>query len=200
MAKSRVDVPKAVRERVLSEFHHRCSICGADRPQLHHIDENPGNNEPQNLLPLCPNHHLTDQHNPTAPVAPEKLGLFRRYKDPVILSSQFHPLYLRLLHLLALEAEPDLDHVRVSNIELIAFVNALKMGGFYHARIADLVTDSPQAWLLTDPEHLWQAKRREQDAAHRKKLLDNRTEVIDLVIEMLRYQDWQPPVQLTGRR
>lgn len=97
--KKRLPIPRAVRDSVLREFSHRCAICGADRPQIHHIDEDPSNNDPVNLLPICPNCHLTDQHNPTAPADPQKLALFRRYKDPTILSPQFEPLFSRASYL-----------------------------------------------------------------------------------------------------
>lgn len=59
-AKKRTSIPKAVQEKVLKEYAHKCSVCGAPHPQLHHIDEDPSNHSPHNLLPLCPNCHLTD--------------------------------------------------------------------------------------------------------------------------------------------
>src|ERR1035441_2967653 len=89
MPSRRPAILRPARERVLSEFCHRCPICGGEKPQVHHIDENPTNNDLLNLLPLCPNCHLTDQHNPTAPMVPAKLALFRKFKDPTILSPQF---------------------------------------------------------------------------------------------------------------
>ena len=89
-------IPALIRKGVLSEFNQRCAICGADRPHVHHIDANPRNSDPLNLIPLCPNCHLTDQHNPTASMHPEKLRLFRRYKDPLILSHQFEPVFRRM--------------------------------------------------------------------------------------------------------
>jgi 5-methylcytosine-specific restriction endonuclease McrA len=79
MPKDRPAIPKAVRESVLSEFNHRCAVCGEDKPQVHHIDEDPSNNDPMNLIPLCPNCHLIDQHNPTVPINARRLRLFRRY-------------------------------------------------------------------------------------------------------------------------
>ena len=72
---ARQTLPKAKRESILREFNHRCAICGSDRPHIHHIDEDATNNELENLLPLCPNCHLLDQHNPTSPVDPRKLYL-----------------------------------------------------------------------------------------------------------------------------
>ncbi len=36
----------------------RCYVCGFDKiVAIHHIDENKKNNDPSNLIPLCPNHH-----------------------------------------------------------------------------------------------------------------------------------------------
>jgi hypothetical protein len=35
-----------------------CVVCGFDKiVAVHHIDENHDNNDPKNLIPLCPNHH-----------------------------------------------------------------------------------------------------------------------------------------------
>ena len=42
----------------LQHWKHECVICGFDKiVAIHHIDENHDNNDPQNLIPLCPNHH-----------------------------------------------------------------------------------------------------------------------------------------------
>ena len=42
-------------------FHHwerKCVICSFDKiVEVHHLDENRNNNDPKNLVPLCPNHH-----------------------------------------------------------------------------------------------------------------------------------------------
>ena len=52
---------------VRSLFNHHCARCGLEcsRPkgsreflQVHHIDENPGNNDLENLIPLCARCHL----------------------------------------------------------------------------------------------------------------------------------------------
>ena len=35
-----------------------CALCGFDKiVDLHHLDSNPKNNDPENLVGLCPNHH-----------------------------------------------------------------------------------------------------------------------------------------------
>ena len=48
-------------------FNHHCAKCGEhckdaevpeQRLQVHHIDENPGNNQIENLIPLCARCHL----------------------------------------------------------------------------------------------------------------------------------------------
>lgn len=50
----------AIRYRTIALQHHdeKCVICGFDKiVAIHHIDENKQNNDPKNLIPLCPNHH-----------------------------------------------------------------------------------------------------------------------------------------------
>jgi len=42
----------------LQNHEHQCVVCGFDKiVAIHHIDENKKNNDPRNLIPLCPNHH-----------------------------------------------------------------------------------------------------------------------------------------------
>lgn len=46
--------------RTIAKRHHelKCVICGFDKiVAIHHIDQNKQNNDPTNLIPLCPNHH-----------------------------------------------------------------------------------------------------------------------------------------------
>lgn len=40
-------------------YHQKeCIICGENKiVEVHHMDENKGNNNPDNLVPLCPTHH-----------------------------------------------------------------------------------------------------------------------------------------------
>jgi|TARA_R110002096_G_scaffold91501_1_gene207013 hypothetical protein len=51
---------KAVRYRTICFQNHpkECIVCGFDKiVEVHHRDHNHSNNEPMNLIPLCPNHH-----------------------------------------------------------------------------------------------------------------------------------------------
>lgn len=46
--------------RSLCFLYHekRCCVCGEDKIiSVHHYDENHDNNEPSNLIPMCPTHH-----------------------------------------------------------------------------------------------------------------------------------------------
>lgn len=192
-SKKRVSVPSSVKGAVLREFNHRCAICGADRPQIHHIDENPGNNDPGNLLPICPNCHLTDQHNPTVPTNPEKLALFRQYKDPAILSPQFEPLFARLTFLARITDRTHVEELGKKVDELLAFVIHLEMGKFYARAISELLK-APSRGSVTilggPPDPHEEEEEREFDSDYRQQLRSAQPEVYRLVVELLRYQNW----------
>jgi len=55
MAKDRVTIPSDVAARVLFASDNTCCVCREPgrAVQLHHIDEDPGNNDPDNLCVLC---------------------------------------------------------------------------------------------------------------------------------------------------
>ena len=196
MAKKRVPAPVRVREAVLKEYNHRCAMCGANQPHIHHIDEDPSNNDPENLLPLCPNCHLSDQHNPTASVGPELLALFRKHKDPTILLPQFLPLYSRVTFLFEVEPGDDSTQgLRAHVDELVGFVASLEMGDFYAKRLGQLLNEPRRAsiTILGDPAS--EARTREAHRINRSKYRDqlcaNVGDVIELVVEMLRFQSWR---------
>ena len=199
MTKTRVPPPKAIRDAVMNEFNHKCAICGKERPQVHHIDEDPSNNDPLNLIPLCPNCHLIDQHNPTGIVDPAKVRIFREYKDPAILTPQFHTLFVRLKFL---------DHVLDTQTpyalqkraeELVAFVAELEMGKFYSPQIHNLTKPRQYSHRATGGSgataELQVAQQREA-AEFREQLRNVRSRVVHLVVELLRFQSWglaKPP-------
>lgn len=195
MKKQRKSIPAATKAAVMKEFRQLCAICGKASPQIHHIDEDPGNNDPDNLLPLCPNCHLLDQHNPTAQIDPRKLKLFRRYKDPLILSPQFEPLFRRMRFILdALDRRFDYDQDSGMAYELVDFVSNLEMGAFYSGKLKKLICDFGAAvsMLDGDPEHhaQWLAI---EEASYEECLDRGAAEAVDLLVELLRYQRWEVP-------
>jgi hypothetical protein len=192
MAKTRLTIPKVIRDAVLKEFNHRCAICGTDRPQVHHIDEDPSNNDLLNLIPLCPNCHLVDQHNPTIPMDAEKLRLFREFKDPAILKPQFHPLFIRIKYLSSITDDDDISDLKNRSQELIDFVAALEMGTFYSKKI-DSLLHVARFWDVSggDDSAQYRAAQHEKRARlYREKLRNAKDEVYSLIVELLRFQKW----------
>lgn len=63
MAKRRIPIPEDVAARVLFRSDRRCCVCRvAGKPvQIHHIDEDPSNNDPANLAVLCLDCHRDTQ-------------------------------------------------------------------------------------------------------------------------------------------
>lgn len=55
--KKRTKPPNKVTDDILFRADHKCCICRLIdvNPQLHHIDEDPANNNPDNLAPVCSN-------------------------------------------------------------------------------------------------------------------------------------------------
>mgnify|MGYP001583000801 CR=1 FL=1 len=207
MAKRRNNVPKKIKETVLKEYKHKCAICGANDPQLHHIDENPSNNGIENLIPLCPNCHLKDQHNPTAGIDIGILKLFRKYKDPVILSHQFVPIYRRFNYLYDLKDEDNIDSVKGRTNELIGFIRHFGMGDFYAHQIERLLRDpiNKLESILNKPEvKLYGANDKiKYVSEHYGILRENIEKAESLIVELLRYQNWIMPanyqLKLTAR-
>lgn len=169
MKKTRVAIPKAVSESVMKEYHHKCAMCGRHEPQLHHIDENPSNNDASNILPLCPNCHLQDTHDPTAPYDSEKLRLFRRCKDPFILDPRFHPIWTRIALCRAQLFDRGSVYSHNPWTDLLNFVRTFEKGAYYADRLVNAFSEySPQ------PESFF-------------------LKVEDARVEMLRYQGWERP-------
>ena len=195
MTKSRKNIPKATKEKILREFNHRCAVCGADRPQLHHIDENPENNDIINIIPLCPNCHLNDQHDPTQSLDSVKLALFRKYKDPHILKPQFHPLFTRLRFLFTLPDHSDALNLDEKAEELVDFVYEMEMGSFYAKKIAALIrmTHSPTVLAVGNPEseRFWKETRENDKRNYLSQIEKVRDQAVGLIIELLRYQNWK---------
>jgi hypothetical protein len=172
---------------LLTEYNHQCAICGAARPQIHHIDENPSNNKLENLVPLCPNHHLSDQHNPTTKIPEQRLALFRKYKDPQILCPEFSPLYQRFSFLLNRPIASNYTDLANHSHDLIRFVEHLQMGGYYAGALRPLLDWN---WQRPYAEGEREAFQAEQEQRYQAQLSQHADRVVELLVEQLRYQLW----------
>lgn len=194
MSKNRSSIPKAIREQVLKEFNHRCAIYGGDNPHIHHIDGDPTNHDPINLIPLCPNCHIRDQHDPTKAVDKGILALFRIHRDPSILTPQFYPLYIRLHFLESIAPQTEVEQLQSMIEELLDFIAELEMGSFYSKKIGTLLEKSKQARIIIigDPEserHYAESIKRE-NKEFIQKVINNKDLVVSLATELLRFQKW----------
>ena len=190
---TRAPIPKKVKDAVLDEYSHRCAVCGGDRPHIHHIDEDATNNAAANLLPLCPNCHLKDQHNPTRKVEIGKLQLFRAHKDPAILRPQFHPIFVRQRFLEAVEPRAEsTDHLSRQAQELVELVSEMEMGTFYAKRLTELLGSANPVAIMAFGQNDAAIDRQfvKLYTDHRDRLRANKDAVQALLVEMLRYQPW----------
>ena len=55
MSKKRIPIPRETADELLVNCKHSCCICEHWGVEIHHIDGNPANNDPDNLIPLCGN-------------------------------------------------------------------------------------------------------------------------------------------------
>ena len=185
---ARKPMSEKLKETIKKEFNYKCAICGSDNPHMHHIDENHANDEIDNLLPLCPNCHLSDQHNPTRKIEIPQLQLFRKYKDPAILKPQFHPIYKRILFLELLSEDNKLD----DNVkELMKFIETFEKGTFYAEKIEELIAyNFVVSFSMNESSVERENRNRERNIKHKEYIIKNRDKAIDLIIELLRYQKW----------
>ncbi len=191
MAKQRTHIPKRISEEVLKEFNYRCAKCGADRPHLHHIDENPANNDALNIIPLCPNCHLVDQHNPTRFADPNKLKLFRKHKDPAILKPEFDPLFRRLQFFNTEHNNHSLEELENMAIELCEFIWTFEKGEFYAKKVGELIIPRDLITYNTNvPRFRTKSGYLTKTEDYRRELQKKQEKVHTLVVEMLRYQPW----------
>ncbi len=202
MAKNRSSIPKQVSESVLKEYRHRCAVCGRHDPHLHHLNEDPTDHDPHNLLPLCPNCHLQDAHDPTTPPHPYKLRLFRKYKDPLILDPRFHPIFCRMLFL----RDDKLAEIAPGAInrlggDLLEFVAHFKMGGFYRKKLKDVARNHFALYAekcSLEGRPLTQQHIRNDPALRAESYEYRNAQVESLVVELIRYQEWTAkPTQQT---
>ena len=194
-------VPKAVQDAVKKEYSHLCAICGAPNPQLHHIDEDRSNHDPENLIPLCPNDHLGPHHNPHLAIGIRRLQFFRIHKHPAILKRQFYPLFDRLGFLETLDVCTDRLELDKAGDELHRLVRSHEHGRFYGDEIQKLVqrpryvarldVGSGRAPGPSQVKKEEDERRRQEDLeGFRSQLVQNRDRIHQLVVELLAFQPW----------
>ena len=174
MRKTRTNIPRKIREAVLKEYHHKCSVCDASEPtpELHHIDEDPSNHDSLNVLPLCPNCHRSKLN-------PKILSVFRKYKSREMLSIQFDQLFNKASLIFDLSEDEYYPSCYVLGKDLVAFVHTLKKGKYYAPKLNELIRVLPQADIET-PEQ-W-----------RDFLKQRHEEIMRLIVELLPFQNWNP--------
>ena len=193
MPRKRARIPKSIKDSILLEYNHKCAICGKERPQLHHIDKNPNNNDPNNIIPLCPNCHLTDQHNPTADIDMGILKLFRVYKDPILLTPQFYPIYRRFRYLYELKENDLLQNILAKANDLIGFIRSFNSGEYYAHQVEILLRD-PLKRCQIELHEIGTGKYGTTEDIMKKYvgIIKNNVKPAEhLLVEQLRYQGWK---------
>jgi hypothetical protein len=130
---TRVPIPAAVRREILIEASYRCAVPRCMTPlaiDVHHIDENPANNDPSNLIALCPTCHSAF-HRKTY-----SIEAIRFWK---LMLQQLNAAYDRntinlLLMLARLEEESDWKKFEVTGDGFLAF-SALLASGLINVNI-----------------------------------------------------------------
>ena len=107
--------------------------------------------------------------------------------DPQVLSPQFDPIFQRLRFLLVpFDGEND-GVLSGLGVELASFVEGFSMGAYYSSRIMSL-TSWPQPRPHTEQER--QQALAENALKYVQQLHRNRDRILELCIELLRYQSW----------
>jgi len=80
------DSEERLYRKICFNYHEKkCIICGEEKiVTVHHYDENHKNNEPSNLIPLCPTHH----HYVHSKFKNEVIGLIDDYHNNFILKNK----------------------------------------------------------------------------------------------------------------
>ena len=177
MPKTRTKIPIKIKNAVLKEYHHKCAFCHANppAPELHHIDEDPSNHVPLNLLPLCPNCH-------SLKLNPRILSVFRKFKRHEILSPEFEQLFDKAALILDLATMDYFPDCFGPGEDLVAFVRQLKKGKYYAPKLDKLIRDTEQDDLTLQEVEEFERNRREA--------------ILELIVELLPHQGWKPAAQL----
>jgi hypothetical protein len=144
---TRVPIPVAVRREVLIEASYRCAMprcMTAIAIDVHHIDENPSNNDPSNLIALCPTCHSAF-HRKTYSV--EAIRFWKLMLQQ--LNAAYDRNAINLLLMLATLEEAGFQRFEVTGDGFLAF-SPLLSGGLIKVNIGYRVDLGS---LVTPPRH-----------------------------------------------
>jgi HNH endonuclease len=168
---SRVSIPAAVRRDVLIEASYRYAVprcLTAIAIDVHHIDEDPSNNDPSNLIALCPTCHSAF-HRKTYSVEAIKFWKLMLQQ----LNAAYDRNTINLLLMLAEFEEAKWDKYEVTGDGFLAFsplfasgliqVNVFHRAAFsrgipyYEVKLSDKGRAIMKAWKDGDPKALPEA-------------------------------------------
>lgn len=203
--KTRRKIPKAVVDKVKQEFHHRCALCRADYCEVHHIDEDPSNNDPDNLIPLCPNCHHGRVHGRGGHRI--DAGALRRYRTigNRFVATPAYDLLLRRTAYITSEQFHEMDWQQIDHAyqDLRSFVADLRFGKYFVEKLDRLMRPASPPNLvhatIIGPGHDVKAQREQQErksravleehlAAYKRRLQEVVGEIADVLDEILMAQ------------
>ena len=139
--KVRKEIPAALATSVKTEFGNRCAMCREPYVTIHHIDENPSNNNRQNLIPLCPNCHHGRVHGYGGnKIDRRALELYRELGTRFAATGAYNLLLKRSAYITSGMFE-QLDSDQLSNAldDLLSFVRGLKFGPHFEKKLSRLL-------------------------------------------------------------
>lgn len=189
-------IPEPLKRKILSEYDHKCALpeC-SERGHIHHIDEDNTNNTPENLIPLCPNHHMNGQHNIYRKIPIERLRLFRIYKEDKLLASEADSLIGRFAKLYeAVDSGDDFSSIKSISDDFVCFIDSYKDSPYYTKKLIGLIKyRGPAIVSYGGSEQSCENKQLLQNSYKKFpiRLLDKKEEIERLLVEFVRQQSWQ---------
>ncbi|HHT9133274.1 MAG TPA: HNH endonuclease signature motif containing protein [Candidatus Avalokitesvara rifleensis] len=187
--KDRLPVPKKMKDKILVEFNHSCVCCDAPYHVVHHIDEDPSNNAEDNLIVLCPNCHQGRVHGKSRKITPAQLKLYKTTKSKGV----FKPIYNAIIRRITFVEKDEYENLTSDEIstkvkDLIGFISTLEQGEYYAQELKPYLRSSPYVWVIPMPDSVVNQRKKELLEERRKRIKDNKEEILRLVLECAEVQ------------
>jgi hypothetical protein len=203
--KSRLAVPRVTADKVKALFRHRCAVCAAPYMELHHIDEDPGNNDEKNLILLCSNCHHGRVHGQGHTLDQHALRLYRELGHRFAATGAYRILLARSSYVTSGAFRGEAWKKLVTAFDdLVSFVKGLKHGPHFATRVRRLL-QPPQQHAIVNVTVIGsgqdvQAQRSQQEAAEEGRMHEETRkykqqieaagpELVNLMDEILMAQD-----------